>query len=73
MRRIRCSSPGREVTNAGTGSTGTPARQPDDANYVTTDDGLRLYYELHGAGSTTIVLLPPNPISHSRLWKAQVH
>ena len=53
--------------------TGTRARQPDESGYATTDDGLRLYWEIHGGGSTTIVLLPANPISHSRLWKAQVH
>ena len=33
----------------------------------------RLYWEIHGGGSPTIVLLPPRPISHSRIWKAQVH
>jgi pimeloyl-ACP methyl ester carboxylesterase/predicted glycosyltransferase len=53
--------------------TGTRARQPDDSGYATTDDGLRLFWEVHGGGSTTLVLLPANPISHSRLWKAQVH
>ncbi|MBV9607304.1 MAG: alpha/beta fold hydrolase [Solirubrobacterales bacterium] len=53
--------------------TGPAARQPDEAGYATADDGLRLYYELHGGGSTTIVLLPPNPISHSRIWKGQIH
>jgi pimeloyl-ACP methyl ester carboxylesterase len=36
-------------------------------------DGLRLHYEIFGSGEPTIVLLPPNPISHSRLWKGQVH
>jgi pimeloyl-ACP methyl ester carboxylesterase len=34
---------------------------------------LRLYFEVFGTGAKTIVLLPANPISHSRLWKAQVH
>src|SRR3954469_14375166 len=53
--------------------TGTRARQPDEQGYATTDDGLRLYWEVHGGGGTTIVLLPANPISHSHLWKAQVH
>src|SRR3954451_22810639 len=53
--------------------TGTRAREPDDAGFARSDDGLRLYWEVHGGGSTTIVLLPPNPISHSRIWKAQVH
>jgi pimeloyl-ACP methyl ester carboxylesterase/UDP:flavonoid glycosyltransferase YjiC (YdhE family) len=53
--------------------TGTRARQPDSAGYAVTSDGLRLYYEVFGQGPTTIVFLPANPISHSRLWKAQVH
>src|SRR6195256_2323030 len=53
--------------------TGTRARQPDSSGYATTGDGLRLYYEVFGAGDKTIVFLPATPISHSRLWKAQVH
>jgi pimeloyl-ACP methyl ester carboxylesterase/UDP:flavonoid glycosyltransferase YjiC (YdhE family) len=52
--------------------TGTRARQPDASGYALTHDGLRLYYEVFGSGSTTIVFLPATPISHSRLWKAQV-
>ncbi len=53
--------------------TGTRAREPDDAGFALSEDGLRLYWEVHGTGATTIVLLPPNPISHSRIWKGQVH
>src|SRR3954453_2834105 len=53
--------------------TGTRAREPDQTGFATAADGLRLYWELHGGGSTTIVLLPANPISHSRLWKGQIH
>jgi pimeloyl-ACP methyl ester carboxylesterase/UDP:flavonoid glycosyltransferase YjiC (YdhE family) len=53
--------------------TGTRARQPDISGFAESPDGLRLYYEVFGAGPKTIVLLPANPISHSRLWKAQVH
>ena len=49
------------------------AREPDESGYARAADGLRLYWEIHGGGSTTIVLLPPCPISHSRIWKAQVH
>lgn len=52
--------------------TGTRARQPDASGYARSHDGLRLYYEVFGSGSRTIVFLPANPISHSRLWKAQV-
>jgi pimeloyl-ACP methyl ester carboxylesterase/predicted glycosyltransferase len=53
--------------------TGTRARQPDSSGYALTPDGLRLYYEVFGNGPQTIVLLSVNPISHSRIWKAQVH
>jgi pimeloyl-ACP methyl ester carboxylesterase/predicted glycosyltransferase len=53
--------------------TGTRARLPDESGYAAARDGLRLYWEVYGGGDTTIVLLPPNPISHSRIWKAQVH
>ncbi|HXC76472.1 MAG TPA: alpha/beta fold hydrolase [Candidatus Acidoferrum sp.] len=53
--------------------TGTRARQPDSSGYATTGDGLRIYYEVFGAGEKTIVFLPATPISHSRLWKGQVH
>ena len=53
--------------------TGTRARQPDSSGFALTPDGLRLYYEVFGSGTKTIVLLSVNPISHSRIWKAQVH
>jgi pimeloyl-ACP methyl ester carboxylesterase/UDP:flavonoid glycosyltransferase YjiC (YdhE family) len=53
--------------------TGPRARLADEHGYVTTEDGLRLYWERHGDGAPTIVLLPANPISHLRLWKAQLH
>jgi pimeloyl-ACP methyl ester carboxylesterase/UDP:flavonoid glycosyltransferase YjiC (YdhE family) len=53
--------------------TGTRARLPDSSGFALTPDGLRLYYEVFGSGPKTIVFLPATPISHSRLWKAQVH
>jgi pimeloyl-ACP methyl ester carboxylesterase len=53
--------------------TGTRARQPDSSGYARTPDGLRLYYEIFGQGERTIILLPATPISHSRLWKGQLH
>jgi pimeloyl-ACP methyl ester carboxylesterase/predicted glycosyltransferase len=53
--------------------TGTRAREPDSSGYAVARDGLRLYYEIFGEGPKTIIFLPANPISHSRLWKAQVH
>ncbi len=53
--------------------TGPRALEPAESGYATADDGLRLYWEAYGSGSTTLVLQPCNPISHSRLWKAQLH
>jgi pimeloyl-ACP methyl ester carboxylesterase len=53
--------------------TGTRARLPDSSGFALTPDGLRLYYEVFGEGPKTLVLLPATPISHSRLWKPQVH
>src|SRR3954454_6834630 len=50
---------------------GTRARERDATGYARTADGLRLYWEVHGSGRPAIVLLPANPISHSRLWKAR--
>jgi pimeloyl-ACP methyl ester carboxylesterase/UDP:flavonoid glycosyltransferase YjiC (YdhE family) len=57
----------------GVTETGSRAREPDQADFATAADGLRLYWEVHGEGDTTILFLPPCPISHSRIWKAQVH
>jgi len=53
--------------------TGTRAREPDESGYATTADGLRLYWETFGVDGPAVALLPPNPISHSRIWKAQIH
>ena len=53
--------------------TGARARTADLVGRVRTSDGLTLPWEVHGDGPTTIVFLPANPISHSRLWKAQIH
>ena len=52
--------------------TGTRARYPDRTGHAVSFDGVRIYYEVFGSGPKTIVFLPANPISHSRLWKAQV-
>jgi pimeloyl-ACP methyl ester carboxylesterase len=49
------------------------ARPADQSGYAHRPDGLRLYYEVFGTGPKTIVLMPCTPISHSRMWKGQVH
>ncbi len=35
-------------------------------------DGADIYYEVHGSGQTTLFLVPPAPITHSKIFKAQV-
>ena len=35
-------------------------------------DGVAIHYEVHGEGATTVVLIPPSPITHARIWKAQI-
>jgi pimeloyl-ACP methyl ester carboxylesterase/predicted glycosyltransferase len=35
-------------------------------------DGVDIAYELHGRGSPTLFLVPPSPITHARIFKAQV-
>jgi pimeloyl-ACP methyl ester carboxylesterase/predicted glycosyltransferase len=47
------------------------ARYPDREGYVERD-GVRVFYEVYGGGTQTIVLLPTWSIVHSRLWKAQI-
>ena len=47
------------------------AREPDREGFVDRD-GVRLHYEVFGDGEPTLVLVPSNPIVHSRQWKAQV-
>ena len=49
----------------------TRARYPDEEGYVERD-GVRVFYEVYGDSPTTFLLFPTSPISHSRLWKAQV-
>ena len=48
------------------------ARLPDSAAHVESD-GVNIGYEVHGSGETTLLLMPPSPITHSRSWKGQVH
>jgi pimeloyl-ACP methyl ester carboxylesterase/predicted glycosyltransferase len=47
------------------------ARQPDVEGYAERD-GVKIGYEVHGDGASTIVLVPPWAIVHSRVWKMQV-
>ena len=47
------------------------AREPDESGYVERD-GVRSYYEVHGSGEPTVLLLPTWSIVHSRHWKMQV-
>lgn len=47
------------------------ARQPDECGYAV-NAGVRLYYEVHGSGPTTILLLPTWSIIDAQVWKMQV-
>ena len=49
----------------------TRARYPDEEGFVERD-GVRVFYEVYGEAPTTFLLFPTSPISHSRLWKAQI-
>jgi pimeloyl-ACP methyl ester carboxylesterase/predicted glycosyltransferase len=35
-------------------------------------EGVAIHYEVYGSGDTTFLLIPPAPITHSRIWKAQI-
>ncbi|MGH8923304.1 MAG: alpha/beta fold hydrolase [Acidimicrobiia bacterium] len=48
------------------------ARLPDLEGFVDRD-GIKIGFEVHGDGPTTVMLVPPSPITHSRSWKGQVH
>ena len=48
------------------------AAEPDVSGVVLSSDGVRIAYEVVGAGDPTIVFLPSTPIVHSRQWKGQV-
>jgi pimeloyl-ACP methyl ester carboxylesterase/predicted glycosyltransferase len=47
------------------------AREPDWEGYVD-HDGVPIYYEVHGSGDPTLMLIPAAPITHSRVWKALI-
>ena len=48
------------------------ARYPDHEGFADVD-GASVFFEVFGEGEPTLVLVPANPIVHSRQWKAQVH
>ena len=48
-----------------------PRPLPDEQGYVERD-GVRVFWEGYGDGPTAVLLFPTSPISHSRLWKAQI-
>jgi pimeloyl-ACP methyl ester carboxylesterase/predicted glycosyltransferase len=49
----------------------TRARYPDETGWVERD-GMRLHWEVYGAGEQTVLLMPTWSIVHSRHWKMQI-
>jgi pimeloyl-ACP methyl ester carboxylesterase len=49
----------------------TRARYPEDEGWVERD-GIRVFYEVYGQASQTVLLLPTWSIIHSRQWKGQI-
>ena len=47
------------------------ARHPDQTGFVQIEGG-RIFWERHGDGDRTILLLPTWQIVHSRIWKGQI-
>jgi len=47
------------------------AKLPSQSGFVDRD-GVKIYYEIYGDGPETMVFLPPWPIVHSRIYKAQL-
>ena len=47
------------------------ARQPDHAGYAV-NDGVRIYYEVCGAGDPTVLFVPGFQVMHGHAWKMQV-
>ncbi len=47
------------------------ARQSDRSGYAL-NRGIRLYYEVHGAGPLAVLLVPPWPVVTSAFWKMQL-
>lgn len=47
------------------------ARYPDHSGFVDRE-GVPIYYEVHGAGDPTVLLIPTWSLFHSRVWKMQI-
>ncbi len=47
------------------------ARYSDTNGYIDRD-GVKIYYEVYGDGSPTILLMPTWSLFHSRHWKMQI-
>jgi pimeloyl-ACP methyl ester carboxylesterase/predicted glycosyltransferase len=47
------------------------AVEPDEQGYVERD-GVRVFYEVYGTGSPTILFCPTWTLLHSRVWKMQI-
>ncbi len=45
---------------------------PPHTTSVIDREGVDVYYEVHGTGATTLLFVPPAPITHSQIFKAQV-
>ena len=48
------------------------AAEPTTSGIVEATDGVRIAFDVYGAGDRTLVFLPSTPIVHSRQWKGQV-
>jgi pimeloyl-ACP methyl ester carboxylesterase len=48
------------------------AVEPVSSGLVEAPDGVRIAFDVYGAGEPTLVLLPSTPIVHARQWKGQV-
>jgi pimeloyl-ACP methyl ester carboxylesterase len=48
------------------------AVEPVRTGIVEAEDGVRIAYEVFGAGDPTLLFVPSTPIVHSRQWKGQV-
>ncbi|HEX6146751.1 MAG TPA: alpha/beta fold hydrolase [Acidimicrobiia bacterium] len=47
------------------------ARYPEREGIVDRD-GIEVHFEVYGTGEPTLFLIPPSPITHSRIWKGLI-